>query len=67
VSQRYGGSAGNPATVETFLDYREVQGIQVAHRIRVRVDGQPPIERLNQSIDFNVPIDPALFDKPKTS
>ena len=67
VSQRYGGSAGDPATVETFLDYREVQGIQVAHRIRVRVDGQPPIERLNQSIDFNVPIDPALFNKPKTS
>ena len=67
VSQRYGGTAGNPATVETFLDYREVQGIQVAHRIRVRVEGQPPIERLNQSIDFNVPVDPALFNKPKTS
>jgi len=67
VSQRYGGTAGNPVTVETFLDYRDVQGLKVAHRIRVRIEGQPPIERVNQSIDFNVPVDPAMFQKPKIS
>ena len=67
VSQRYGGSAGNPLTVETFSDYRDVQGLKVAHRIRVRVEGQPPIERVNQSIDFNVAVEPSLFHKPKTS
>ena len=67
VSQRYGGGAGNPLTVETFLDYREVQGLKVPHRIRVRVEGQPPIERVTQSVDFNVPVDPSLFHKPKAS
>jgi hypothetical protein len=67
VSQRYGGTPGDPATVETFLDYRDVQGLKVAHRIRVRVEGQPPIERVNQSVQFNVPLDAALFHKPKTS
>ena len=67
LSQRYGGSPGDPATEETFLDYRDVQGIKVAHRIRVRVDGQPPIERINQTIDFNTPVDAALFQRPKTA
>lgn len=67
LSQRYGGSPGNPLTVETFLDYRDVAGLKVAHRIRIRVEGQPPIERVNQTIDFNVPVDPSLFHKPKTS
>ena len=67
VSQRYGGSPGNPATVETFLDYRDVQGLQVPYRIRLRVEGQPPIERVNQAVDFNVTVDPALFVKPRSS
>jgi zinc protease len=67
LSQRYGGSPGNPATEEVFLDYRDVQGIKVAHRIKVRVEGQPPIERINQTIDFNTPVDAALFQRPKTA
>ncbi len=67
LSQRYGGSPGNPATEETFLDYRDVQGMKVAFRIRVRVEGQPPIERVTQTIDFNVPVDPSLFSKPASS
>ena len=67
LSQRYGGSSGNPATEETFLDYRDVQGMKVAFRIRVRIEGQPPIERVTQTIEFNVPVDPALFSKPATA
>ena len=65
AAQRYGGTPGDPATEETFLDYRPVQGMQVAHVVRVRVEGQPPFERTIRSIDFNVPVDPALFVKPK--
>ena len=57
----------NPATVETFLEYRNVQGLQVPYRIRLRVDGQPPIERVNQAVDFNVTVDPVLFVKPRSS
>jgi hypothetical protein len=67
VSQRYGGTPGNPTTVESFLDYRNVQGLQVPYRIRVRVEGQPPIERVNQAVDFNVTVDPTLFVKPRSS
>jgi predicted Zn-dependent peptidase len=65
AAQRYGGTPGDPPTEETFLDYRPVQGMQVAHTVRVRVEGQPPFERTIRSIDFNVPVDPALFVKPK--
>ena len=67
VAQRYGGGQGDPATEETFSDYRDVQGIRVAFRIRVRVEGQPPIERITQTMDFNVPVDPSLFVKPAGS
>jgi len=65
AAQRYGGTPGDPTTEETFLDYRPVQGMQVAHIVRVRVEGQPPFERTIRAIDFNVPVDPGLFVKPK--
>jgi zinc protease len=67
LSQRYGGGPGDPATEESFFDYRDVQGMQVAFRIRVRVEGQPPIERVTQTIDFNVPVDASLFTKPSVN
>ena len=65
LAQRYGGSAGDPATEETFYDYRDVQGMKVAFRINVRVEGQPPIERVTQTIDFNVPVPATLFARPR--
>ncbi|MBA3296395.1 MAG: hypothetical protein H0U19_05625 [Acidobacteria bacterium] len=65
AAQRYGGTPGNPATEETFFDYRDIQGLKVAFRVRVRVEGQPPFVRMIRSIDFNVPVDAALFVKPK--
>ncbi|MEO6213256.1 MAG: hypothetical protein ABIP65_06480, partial [Vicinamibacterales bacterium] len=65
AAQRYGGTPGDPATEEAFFDYRAVQGMQVAFRVRVRVEGQPPFERMIRAIDFNVPVDAALFAKPK--
>jgi zinc protease len=65
AAQRYGGTPGDPATEETYFDYRPVQGMQVAYRVRVRVAGQPPFERTIRSIGFNVPIDANLFVKPK--
>lgn len=65
VSQRYGGGPGDPATEELFSDYRDVQGMKVAFRIRVRIEGQPPIDRITRTIDFNVPVDAALFAKPR--
>jgi hypothetical protein len=65
LSQRYGGAPGDPLTEETFFDYRDIQGMKVAFRVRVRVAGRPPIERITQTIDFNVPVPATLFSKPR--
>ena len=62
--QRYGGSAGEPSTEETFSDYRPVHGLQVAHHASVRREGQPPLQRIVRTFEINVPLDPAFFKKP---
>ena len=62
--QRYGGADGEPATEETFTDYRPVQGLQIAHHATVRREGQPPIQRVVRTFEVNVPLDAAFFKKP---
>ena len=62
--QRYGGGAGEPDTEEIFADYRPVQGLQVAHRLSVRRQGQFPVQRTIRTFEVNVPLDAALFHKP---
>jgi len=62
--QRYGGAAGEPATEETFTDYRPVQGLQVAHHASVRREGQPPLQRIVRTFEVNVPLEAAFFKKP---
>lgn len=62
--QRYGGSAGEPTTEETFTDYRPVQGLQIAHHASVRREGQPPLQRIVRTFEVNVPLDAAFFKKP---
>ena len=62
--QRYGGDAGEPATEETFSDYRAVQGLQVAHRATLRRARNPPFERVVRSFEINLPLEPAFFKKP---
>jgi len=64
LQQRYGGSGGEPVTVESFTDYRTVEGLQVAYRMSVKREGQFPIERVLRTFEVNPPIDPALFRKP---
>ncbi|MEX2661470.1 MAG: hypothetical protein WD227_06050, partial [Vicinamibacterales bacterium] len=62
--QRYGGADGDAATEETFSDYREVQGLQIAHHASVKREGQPPIQRIVRTFELNVPLEPGLFKKP---
>jgi zinc protease len=62
--QRYGGLDDEPATEETFSDYRKVQGLQVAHQATVRREGQPPVQRVIRTFELNAPLDPGLFTKP---
>ena len=62
--QRYGGTATEPATEESFSDYRNVNGIQIAYEMAVRREGQFPVRRTVRTFEVNVPIDPSFFRKP---
>jgi hypothetical protein len=62
--QRYGGTGDEPLTEESFTDYRSVAGLQVAHVMAVKRDGQFPIRRTVRTFEVNVPIEPSFFAKP---
>lgn len=62
--QRYGGTADEPLTDETFTDYRAVDGLQVAHEMSVRRQGQFPIRRTVRTFEVNVPLESSFFAKP---
>jgi hypothetical protein len=55
---------GAAAAEETFSDYRDVDGLQVAFRAVVRRPGMPTVERTIRRVEYNIPLDPALFAKP---
>ena len=65
--QRYGGTGDEPLTDESFTDYRAVGGLQVAHEMSVRRQGQFPIRRTVRTFEVNVPIETAFFAKPAKS
>ena len=66
--QRYGGgTTDEPVTDESFTDYRRVDGLQVAHQMLVRRQGQFPIRRTVRTFEMNVPIDASFFAKPAKS
>ena len=53
------------ATVEEFYsDYRAVDGLQVPFKAEVRRNNVPLLERVLRTIEFNVPLEAALFTKP---
>ncbi len=64
VQQRYGGDATEAATEERFSDYRQVDGLQVAHRAILKRANNPPVERLVRTFEINVPIEASFFKKP---
>ena len=65
VRQRYRASAAQgstPAeTEEEFSDFRDVGGIKVPFTALVRVNGAVTLKRVVRSVEYNVPLDPALF------
>jgi len=64
VRQRYRVAAAGavPAdTEEEFSDFRDVGGIKVPFSAVVRVNGAITIKRVVRSVEYNVPLDPALF------
>jgi hypothetical protein len=53
------------ATIEEFYsDYRAVDGLQVPFKAEVRRNNVPLLERVLRTIEFNVPLEAALFTKP---
>jgi len=67
VAQRYELPTGPSAVAqaeEEFLNYRNVDGLQVAFEAIVRRGGQTFVRRVVRTFEYNVPIDPALFTKP---
>ena len=49
---------------ESFSEYRDVQGLQVAFSVEVRHQTLPSLTRVIRQFEYNVPLDPALFARP---
>jgi zinc protease len=59
------GGPGQAIIEERYSDYRPVGGFQVPFTTKVIVGGKPYLERHVTDITFNVPIDSALFQRPR--
>jgi len=62
LKQRY--DLENATVEERYSDYRLVDGLQVPFKAEVHRNGLPLVERVVRTIEFNVPLDAALFTKP---
>jgi len=61
---RMPGPAGEVNVEEIYSNYRDVKGLKVPFTTEVRRDGAPAVQRTLRTFEFNVPVDPALFNKP---
>jgi hypothetical protein len=62
---RMAGPTGEVTVEETYSNYRDVNGLKVPFSTEVRRDGAPAVQRTLRTFEFNVPVDPALFNKPE--
>ncbi|HSC29854.1 MAG TPA: pitrilysin family protein [Vicinamibacterales bacterium] len=58
------GAASATVAEETFSDYRDVDGVQVAFKAVVRREGAPRVERSVTHCAFNVQLPPSVFARP---
>jgi zinc protease len=63
LAERYAVPPGD-AVEEQFSDYRSIGGVKVAFGATVRKGGQPFVSRRVHRVEYNIPLDPALFTKP---
>jgi len=65
VRQRYRAvtapGAAPSDTEEAFSDFRDVGGIKVPFTAVIRVNGVVTVKRTVHTVEYNVPLDPALF------
>jgi outer membrane lipoprotein-sorting protein len=64
LQERYPAGEGSGDVEETFSDYRDVDGLQVAFSVKVRHPRLGEMTRVTRQFSINVPLDPALFAKP---
>jgi hypothetical protein len=64
VREQYASTDGTGVVQERYSDYRPVDGVQVAFKTVVERPGAPLIERVVESIRFNVPLQASLFVRP---
>ena len=68
MRQRYRApGAQGPAldTEEEFSDFRDVSGLKVPFSAIIRVAGRETVRRTLHRVEYNVPLDPALFSLPE--
>jgi hypothetical protein len=61
---RVPGPTGEVNVEEIYSDYRDVHGLKVAFTTEVRRDGAAAVRRTLRTFEFNVPVDPSVFNKP---
>ena len=54
---------GVRAVEEVFSDYRDVNGLKVAFKAVLQREGSPRVERVLRSVEYNIPLDPSLFER----
>jgi hypothetical protein len=68
LKQAFQGMAPGRGPVEEehlYSDFRPVQGLTVPFKVVVLQDGEKSQERTVDSVELNVGLDPALFDRPQ--
>ncbi|HEY0514332.1 MAG TPA: insulinase family protein [Thermoanaerobaculia bacterium] len=48
-----------------YSDYRDVQGVKIAHQVNIFQNGQPLLEIKYSDVQVNAPVDAKLFQKPQ--
>jgi hypothetical protein len=64
LRERYPAAREGGEVEETFSDYRDVNGLQVAFSVSLRHPGLPPLMRVIRKFEYNVPLSASLFSKP---
>jgi zinc protease len=64
LREMYAAPGSEGQIEESYADYRDVQGLQVAFAVTVRHPDLPPVTRVIREFEYNVPLEPSLFARP---
>lgn len=64
LREMYAAPGAEGRIEESYADYRDVQGLQVAFAVTVRHPELPPVTRVIREFEYNVRLEPSLFARP---